>query len=157
MTPIELVTVLHTAGCRLIPEGEHIRVQDPQHALTDDLRAATREHKAALLALLSQPAPAHDATATEPSPQEACTQQEHVPPPAPPYPGRPVGAPFRSGHQVWLYRRDDQTPRFDAPVTIVQMRTLWPGEQDIGWCNDAGELTWHNARLAVAVERSEAC
>ena len=35
---------------------------------------------------------------------------------------------------------------------IVQMRTLWPGEQDIGWCNAAGEVTWHNARLAVAVE-----
>jgi hypothetical protein len=32
------------------------------------------------------------------------------------------------------------------------MRTLWPGEQDIGWCNAAGELSWHNAMLAVAVE-----
>jgi len=70
----------------------------------------------------------------------------------PPYPGRPVGAPFRPGQQVWLYRWDDQTPRFDAPATIVQMRTLWPGEQDIGWCDAAGEVTWHTARLAVAVE-----
>jgi hypothetical protein len=51
-------------------------------------------------------------------------QKEHVPPLPPPYPGHPVGAPFRPGHQVWLYRWDDQTPRFDAPVTIVQMRTL---------------------------------
>ena len=73
-------------------------------------------------------------------------------PPPPPYPGHPVGAPFRPGQPVWLYRWDDHTPRFAAPVTIVQMRTLWPGEQDIGWCNAAGEVTWHNARLAVAVE-----
>ena|SRR5215216_3178973 len=76
---------------------------------------------------------------------------------APPsYPGAPVGAPFRPGQRVWLYRWDDQTPRFDTPVNIVQMRTLWPGEQDIGWRNAAGELTWHNARLAVAVEPSGA-
>jgi hypothetical protein len=68
-----------------------------------------------------------------------------------------MGAPFRPGQQVWLYRWDDHTPRFDAPVTIVQMRTLWPGEQDIGWPDAAGEVTWHNARLAVAVERSKAC
>jgi hypothetical protein len=86
---------------------------------------------------------------------DACPQREHISPP--PYPGRPVGAPFRPGRQVWLYRWDDQTPRFDAPVTTVQMRTLWPGEQDIGWCNDTGEVTWHNARLAVPVERSKAC
>ena len=157
MTPGELVTALHTAGCRLIPEGEHLRVQDPQHVLTDDLRQAIREHKAALLALLAQRAPANDAAATIPSTPEMCTYQEHVPPSSSPYPGHPVGAPFRPGHQAWLYRWDDHTPRFDAPVTIVQMRTLWPGEQDIGWCNAAGEVTWHNARLAVAVETQEAC
>jgi hypothetical protein len=75
--------------------------------------------------------------------------------PPPPYPGHPVGTPFRPGQQVWLYRWDDQTPRFAVPVTIVQMRTLWPGEQDIGWCNAAGEVTWHNARLACAVETPE--
>jgi hypothetical protein len=68
-----------------------------------------------------------------------------------------MGAPFRPGHQVWLYRWDTQTPRFDAPVTIVQMRTLWLGEQDIGWRDAASALSWHNARLAVAVERSQAC
>jgi len=82
---------------------------------------------------------------------DACPYQEHVSPAPSPYPGRPVGAPFRPGHQVWLYRWDDQTPRFAAPVTIVAMRTLWPGEQDIGWCNTTGEVTWHNAGLAVAV------
>jgi hypothetical protein len=105
-----------------------------------------------LLALLAQPAQANDAAATEPS-----AHQEHVSPAPPPYPGSPIGAPFRPGQQVWLYRWDDQTPRFDAPVTIVQMRTLWPGEQDIGWCDAAGEVTWHNARLAVAVKTQEAC
>jgi hypothetical protein len=73
----------------------------------------------------------------------------------PPYPGHAVGAPFRPGQQVWLYRWDDQTARFAAPVTIVQLRTLWPGEQDIGWCNATGEVTWHNARLAVAVATQE--
>ena len=72
MTPGELVTALHTAGCRLIPEGEHLRVQDPQHALTDDLRQAIRQHKAALLALLAQPAPANDAAATVPSTPGEC-------------------------------------------------------------------------------------
>jgi hypothetical protein len=83
---------------------------------------------------------------------DAYSHQAPFPAPPPPYPGRPVGTPFRPGHQVWLYRWDDQTPRFAAPVTIVQMRTLWPGEQDIGWCDAAGAMTWHNARLAVAVE-----
>jgi hypothetical protein len=82
-------------------------------------------------------------------------QKEHLPPLPPLYPGHPVGAPFLPGHQVWLYRWDDQTPRFTAPVTIVQMRTLWPGEQDIGWRDAAGALSWHNAQLAVAVETQE--
>ena len=129
----------------------------PKGVLTDDVRQAIRQHKQALLALLAQPAPAPDAAATAPSTPEVCTPQEHVALSPPPYPGRPVGAPFRPGHQVWLYRWDTQAPRFDAPVTIVQMRTLWPGEQDIGWCDAAGALSWHNARLAVAVERSQAC
>jgi hypothetical protein len=57
MTLAELVPVLQTAGCRLIPEGEQLRVQDPKHALTDNLRQAIREHKAALLVLLSRPKP----------------------------------------------------------------------------------------------------
>jgi hypothetical protein len=65
MTPIELVTVLHTAGCRLIPEGEHLRVQDPQHALTDDLRQAIREHKPELLRLLAQTTPVHESPLAE--------------------------------------------------------------------------------------------
>jgi hypothetical protein len=83
---------------------------------------------------------------------DACPHQEHVSPLPPSYPGRPVGAPFRPGQRVWLYRWDNHTPRFNAPVTIVQMRLVWPGEPDIGWCDAAGALSWHNARLAVAVE-----
>lgn len=108
-----------------------------------------------MLAVLAQSAPVHDAATTAHGPQETCTTQEPVPPAAPPYPGQPVGAPFRPGQQVWLYRWDDQTPRFDILVTIVEMRTLWPGEQDIGWRNAVGELTWHNARLAVAVMQAD--
>src|SRR5262249_22639162 len=73
----------------------------------------------------------------------------------PPYPGCPVGTPVRPGQSVWLYRWDDHMPRFDTPVTIVQMRTLGLGEQDIGWRNAAGEVTWHNARLAVAVKTQQ--
>jgi len=53
MTPVELITALHTVGCQLIPEGEHLRVQDPQHALTDDLRQPIREHKQDLLTILT--------------------------------------------------------------------------------------------------------
>ena len=84
-----------------------------------------------------------------------CAQTLGQPSLPPPYPGHPVGAPFRPGNRVWLYRFDDQTPRFAAPVMIVHMRTLWAGEQDIGWRTAAGELTWHNARLAVAVATQE--
>jgi hypothetical protein len=123
--------------------------------MTDEVLTLLRQHKAMLLTILAQPVPAHEATATRASPQEACTCQAHLPPPS--YPGYPVGAPFHPGQQVWLYRLDDYTPRFDAPVTIVQMRMLWPGEQDIGWCDAAGELSWHNAMLAVAVEVQETC
>jgi|RhiMetdeSRZDD1v2_1073273.scaffolds.fasta_scaffold93123_2 hypothetical protein len=54
MTPVELVTALYTAGCRLLPEGEQLRVQDPQHVLNEGLRQAIRTHKAELLRLLGQ-------------------------------------------------------------------------------------------------------
>jgi hypothetical protein len=154
MTATVLLDELRTRGVHLTIAGEHIAADAPTGVLTEDVRQAIRQHKQELLALLARPAPAHDATAA-PSTPEMRSHEAHVPLSPPPYPGRPVGAPFRPGHQVWLYRWDDQTPRFDAPVTIVQMRTLWPGEQDIGWCDAAGEVTWHNARLAVAVEPPE--
>jgi hypothetical protein len=152
MTATALLDELRARGVHLTIEGEYVAVDAPKGALTEDVRQAIRQHKQALLALLAQPALALDAVATALSLQKACTHQEYRLLSPPPYHGRPVGAPFCPGQQVWLYRWDDQTPRFATPVTIVQMRTLWPGEQDIGWCNAAGELTWHNARLAIAVE-----
>ncbi len=54
MTAVELFAILTTTGCRLIPEGERLRIQDPQHALTDDMRQAIRQHKPALLDLVEQ-------------------------------------------------------------------------------------------------------
>ena len=155
MTGAKLLDDLRSKGVRLTVEGEHVALDAPQGVLTEDLRQAIRQHRQELLALLAPSAPAHDGAATVPSTQVPRPHQEHVPPSPPPYPGHPVGAPFRPGQRVWLYRWDDQTPRFATPVTIVHMRTLWPGEQDIGWRNSAGELTWHHARLAVAVETQE--
>jgi hypothetical protein len=155
VTATALLDELRTKGVSLAVEGEHIAVDAPKGVLTDDVRQVIRQHKAALLALLAQPAPANDTAPTAPSTQGVCPQQEHVSLLPPPYPGRPVGAPFRPGQQVWLYRWDTHAPRFDAPVTIVQLRTVWPGEQDIGWCDVAGALSWHNARLAGAVETPE--
>ena len=56
MTAVELFTALTATGCRLMPDGERLRIQDPQQALTDPLRQAIRQQKAALLALLTQDA-----------------------------------------------------------------------------------------------------
>ena len=155
MTAVEVLHNLQTRDIQLTVDGNQLRYDAPEDAITDEVLTLLRQHKQALLPLLAQLAPAPDAAATALSPQEACTHQEYRPPSPPPYPSHAVGAPFRPGQQVWLYRWDDQTPRFDTPVTIVQMRTLWPGEQDIGWCDAAGEVIWHNARLAVAVETQE--
>jgi hypothetical protein len=151
----EVLAVLSAQDIQLMAEGDQLRYDAPEDAITDEVLTLLRQHKAALLAWLAQPAPANDAAATAPSTQEVCPEQEHLSPPPPPYPGSPIGAPFRPGHQVWLYQWDTHAPRFDAPVTIVQMRTLWPGEQDIGWRNTTGALSWHNARLAIAVEMPE--
>jgi hypothetical protein len=59
MTPVELFTILTAAGCRLIPDGERLRVQDPQQALTEELRQAIRQHKPGLLAILAPRPPRH--------------------------------------------------------------------------------------------------
>jgi hypothetical protein len=155
MTAVEVLQTLQARDIQLIVDGDLLRYDAPEDAITDEVLTLLRQHKQALLPLLAQLAPAPDAAATALSPQEACTHQEYRPPSPPPYPGHAVGAPFRPGQQVWLYRWDDQTSRFDAPVMIVQMRTLWPGEQDIGWCDATGALSWHNARLAVAVVTQE--
>jgi TubC N-terminal docking domain len=153
MTARDILQQCHELGVNLMPSPDGmIRCRASKGVLTPTFLNTIRQHKLELLALLAQSTPAHDTAATEPNPLEACTHQEYVPPPPPPYLVHPMGAHFHPGQQVWLYRWDNHTPRFNTPVTIVQMRTLWPGEQDIGWCNAAGELTWHNARLAIPVE-----
>ena len=54
MTPPELFLHLTATGCSLSrEEGERLRVRDPQHVLTDALRQQIRQHKAALLAMLT--------------------------------------------------------------------------------------------------------
>ena len=53
MTALDLFLRLTAAGCQLTRQGDTLRVHDPQHILTDALRQQIREHKAALLAMLT--------------------------------------------------------------------------------------------------------
>ena len=57
MTALDLFLHLTTAGCQLTRQGDTLRVHDPQHVLTDALRQQIREHKAALLAMLTPERP----------------------------------------------------------------------------------------------------
>ena len=82
MTATRLLDALRTKGVQLTVEGDQLAIDAPKGVLTDDVRQAIRTQKAALLALLAQPAPAHDTPATAPSTQEACTHPEHFPPTA---------------------------------------------------------------------------
>jgi hypothetical protein len=68
----ELFETLTTAGCRLISDGERLRVQDPHGALTDPLRQAIQEYKARLLTLLTPRACRHCGAVhpVEPNPPE---------------------------------------------------------------------------------------
>jgi hypothetical protein len=68
MTPAALLTILIAVGCRLIPDGDVLRVQDPRRALTDALRQTIRERKATLLALLTPLACPYCQTVTPPEP-----------------------------------------------------------------------------------------
>ena len=52
MTPSTLLTTLTTPGCTLRSEGDTLHIS-PSSLLTPELRAHIREHKAALLALLT--------------------------------------------------------------------------------------------------------
>jgi hypothetical protein len=52
--PDQIIARLRAAGCQLIPEGEQLRVRDPQKALTDELRALIRQDKPAILDRLRQ-------------------------------------------------------------------------------------------------------
>jgi len=54
MAALDLFRHLTAAGCSLSrDEGERLRVHAPQQILTDDLRQQSRQHKAALLAMLA--------------------------------------------------------------------------------------------------------
>src|ERR671935_1396540 len=53
MTALDLFVHLTAGGCQLTRKEETLRVHDPQHILTDALRDAIRQHKAALLAMLT--------------------------------------------------------------------------------------------------------
>ena len=53
MTPIEVLCLLQAMDCQACVEGEKLRGWAPSQALADDLRQAIREHKAALLAMLT--------------------------------------------------------------------------------------------------------
>src|SRR5215471_11191830 len=103
MSAFALFQQLYEVGMVLqpYPDGT-LRYKAPKVVLTPELLDAMRRHKEGLLALLAQPALANDAPAITPSTQATCIYQAHVPSSPPPYPGRPVGAPFRPGHQVWL-------------------------------------------------------
>jgi TubC N-terminal docking domain len=53
MMALDLFLQLTAAGCQLTRQGDRLRVHDPQHVLTDTLRAAIRQHKVALLTILT--------------------------------------------------------------------------------------------------------
>jgi TubC N-terminal docking domain len=53
MTALDVFLQLTAAGCALTRQGDKVRVCDPQHVLTDEVRQAIRAHKAALLGLLT--------------------------------------------------------------------------------------------------------
>jgi hypothetical protein len=53
MTALDLFLHLTAAGCQLSRVEARLRVHDPQHILNDELRQQIREHKAALLAVLT--------------------------------------------------------------------------------------------------------
>jgi TubC N-terminal docking domain len=149
MTATDVLHTLLARNIQLTVDGEYLRYEAPEGAMTPEVLALMREHKPALLALLTPPSPPPQAAA-EPNPQPLSVALR-----PPPYPGRPVGTPFRPGHQVWLYRFDDHTPRFMSPVVIAALRLLPTGEWDIGFLTSTGELTWHNANLAVRVASAD--
>ena len=56
MTALEILTELHRRGSRVLAIGDRLRVRPGPEALTDELRAAIREHKLAIIALMETPA-----------------------------------------------------------------------------------------------------
>ena len=62
---VQLFQTLTAGGCRLLQDGEQLRIQDPRRMLTDDLRQAIREHKTELLRVLAQMTPAYESLLAE--------------------------------------------------------------------------------------------
>lgn len=68
MTPSDLLAECTRRGIALRPEGEAIRYSCPKGAMTDELRSLIREHKAALLALLSAGSTGQEGAVSSPAP-----------------------------------------------------------------------------------------
>ena len=68
MSAAELLTMLTLHGYRLTRAGDALRLQGPKSALTEDMRQAIRQHKAALMTLLTaQETPQAAAAAPQPA------------------------------------------------------------------------------------------
>lgn len=84
MTATMLLDELRTNGVHLTVKGEHLAVDAPKGVLTDDLRQAIRQHKAALLTLLTPRLPRHRGGMPVTRPTTPCPQcgsvewQEHI-------------------------------------------------------------------------------
>lgn len=93
MTPATLVLELTRRGVRLAPEGGRLRYEAPPGALTVDLLAALREHKAAILELLAWPAECWQSEALYGQPHARLF----------PLIGRPVWTPQGAGRLVQVF------------------------------------------------------
>jgi DNA repair protein RadA/Sms len=73
----------------------------------------------------------------------------------PPYPGHPVGNPFKVGRRVWVYQ-EDGTPLCQHPVEVLAILTWDRGVLIRCRLSATGELRWHDAALCVAVPTEHA-
>jgi tubulysin polyketide synthase-like protein len=125
MTAVEVLQTLQARDIQLMVEGDQLRYDAPEGAITEEMLTLLRQHKAALLALPAQSAPAHDMAATALSPQEACPQQEHGPALQPLYSGGSgscTPAPLTEYYPCVVCGRVD---RWDDHG-IWRCRTCWP-------------------------------
>jgi pyochelin synthetase len=99
MTVSEALHMLQARDIQLMVEGDQLRYDAPEGAITDEVLTLLRQHKAALLALLAPSTPAKDAAARAPCTPGACT------PPAPLTPWYPCvvcGSTDRwDDHGIW--------------------------------------------------------
>ena len=79
MEATDVLIALTALGCQVCADGDALRVQDPHHVLTDELRQAIHQHKTALLTLLHAgltPTPDAQGPGTQAPPSDSDT---HVP------------------------------------------------------------------------------